>query len=94
VKVTVMAVDLERHRIALSMKAKPDLTSAGRGAARAEARPDGERRPGGPRAERGNAREGQREHGRRAGHAPVKPPAGPGFVPTSGAVAPNGIRFK
>ena len=79
VRVTVMAVDLERNRIALSMKSKPDAAGAPR---RAEA-PAGERRDAG----RPDPRRAERPSGRPA----VKTP---GFVPKSGAVAPNGIRFK
>jgi uncharacterized protein len=71
VRVTVMAVDLERGRIALSMKAKPEPVA-------------GTPRPQGPRA-----------GDRRAERPAARPePRVPAFVPRSGAVAPNGIRFK
>ena len=66
VKVTVMAVDLQRNRIALSMKSAP-------GAA--------------PPRERGAPAGAPRRP------EPTREQAAP-FRPTSGAVAPNGIRFK
>ncbi|GLC27680.1 Tex family protein [Roseisolibacter agri] len=79
VRVTVMAVDLERNRIALSMKSKPEAAGAPR---RTEA-PAGDRRDAG--------RPDPRRAPRPAGRPEVKAPS---FVPKSGAVAPNGIRFK
>ena len=85
VKVTVMAVDLERNRIALTMKSKPEPTGA---ASRAEARNGGERPDRGDRGDRGRA---TRPGGRPEPRPETRPPA---FVPRSGSVAPNGIRFK
>jgi uncharacterized protein len=78
VRVTVMSIDLQRNRIALSMKSKPDAGTPARaegtaGRSRADAHPDPRRAP------------------RPAGRPEVKAPS---FVPKSGAVAPNGIRFK
>ncbi len=75
VRVTVAGVDLERGRIALSMRSKPEGVTAAPGAA--------------PRST------GQRANA----PAPKTPanaakPAAPAFVPKSGAVAPNGIRFR
>ena len=78
-RVITPAVDLERNRIALSMKSKPDAAGAPR---RTEAPAAG--RGGEPRAD-------QRRAPRPAGRPEVKAPS---FVPKSGAVAPNGIRFK
>ena len=69
VRVTVTAVDLERGRIALSMRSKPEV--AGQGAPKR----DVANTPPKPQAK------------------PVKP-AAPAFVPKSGSVAPNGIRFR
>ncbi len=79
VRVTVMAIDLERSRIALSMKSKPELPTGGAPA---------------PRAERGDR--GDRGRASRPGAGPEPRPGTrqPAFVPRSGAVAPNGIRFK
>ena len=86
VKVTVMAIDLERNRIALSMKSKPELAVAGAGAAsRAEGR------NGGERPDRGDRGRASRPGGR---PEPRPEPRQPAFVPRSGSVAPNGIRFK
>ena len=88
VRVTVTGVELERGRIALTMRsspaaegrAKPAPTNgregekaSGSGARRTSESPD-TRRPSGPK--------------------PAKPPTTLGFVPTSGAVAPNGMRFR
>jgi uncharacterized protein len=87
VRVTVMAVDLQRNRIALSMKSKPDAAGAPR---RAEAPPES-RRDGA----RGDARQGGGQDPRRAPRPAGRPEVkAPSFVPKSGAVAPNGIRFK
>jgi uncharacterized protein len=80
VKVTVQNVDLARGRIALSMK-----SDGGTGTGKPQ---------GGDRAQRG-ANSGANS-GAPAGQrapAPTKP-AVKSFVPTKGAVAPNGIRFK
>jgi uncharacterized protein len=80
VKVTVQAVDLPRNRIALTMRTDGGTRPAG-GAAPSE-KPRGEK----PRGEaRGEAR-GEKPRS----EAPRKP----AFVPTKGAVAPNGMRFK
>jgi transcriptional accessory protein Tex/SPT6 len=64
VKVRVMGVDLQRNRIALSMK-----SDAGAPAARGLKPADNA-----PRA--------------------PKLPKAPAFTPKSGAIAPNGMRFK
>ena len=84
VKVTVQSVDLPRNRIALSMRS------------------DGGMGPKGGSAEGGTRRDveqNNREHRQQgnAQRAPLKggfKPAAKPFVPTKGAVAPNGIRFK
>ncbi len=81
VRVTVTAVDLERGRIALSMRSKPAV--AGPGAAH----------------ERDGAAAGRtpKPQTKAPANAPAKAPtkpAAPAFVPKSGAVAPNGIRFR
>ncbi|MCU0647083.1 MAG: RNA-binding transcriptional accessory protein [Gemmatimonadaceae bacterium] len=84
VQVTVQSVDLARGRIALTMRTAPSTTAAGvreRGADRA------------PRPERGTSSSSAPRTDRGAPRAPAKPSA-PAFVPKSGAVAPNGIRFK
>jgi uncharacterized protein len=89
VRVTVMAIDLERNRIALSMKSKPELAGSDAAASsRGEGRRGGERGEGGDRGDRGRA-------SRPGGRPETRPEARPNaFVPRSGAVAPNGIRFK
>ena len=94
VKVTVLALDLARNRIALSMKSKPDLTGAesgyrngGRGSSRGDAK----------RVDRANARGGRAERGahqqndtsRQGGKS-----AASFRMPKSGDVASNGMRFK
>jgi uncharacterized protein len=81
VRVTVQAVDLPRNRIALTMR-----TDGGSRPAPGESAGQGARQEG-PRRE-GPRNEGGRQEGRQ--EAPRKP----AFVPTKGAVAPNGIRFK
>ncbi len=63
VKVRVMAVDLQRNRIALSMKSEAGAQA-----------PRGPKAPEAPRA--------------------PKLPKTPAFTPRSGAIAPNGMRFK
>jgi uncharacterized protein len=79
VKVTVQNVDLARGRIALSMK-----SDGGAGGGKPQ---------GGERAPRGEgARPAQQNQGQRGPSAPK--PAVKSFVPSKGAVAPNGIRFK
>ena len=81
VQVTVQSVDLARGRIALTMKKEPKPVDAS-----AAAKPSSNHAPSNPRS-----------------NAPSNaPPNRPGsnkpaaklFVPTKGAVAPNGIRFK
>ena len=81
VKVTVQSVDLPRNRIALSMRS------------------DGGMGPKGGSAEGGTRRDVE-QNNRQTNQTPrsalkggFKPAAKP-FVPTKGAVAPNGIRFK
>ena len=81
VQVTVQSVDLARGRIALTMKKEPKPADAS-----AAAKPSPNHAPSNPRS---NARS----------NAPPNPPgsnkpAAKLFVPTKGAVAPNGIRFK
>ncbi len=76
VKVTVMSVDLQRNRIALSMKSNPVAGPRDRG----------------ERGER-QAPVGQGAQRRAERPQPAAPAAKP-FVPKSGAIAPNGIRFK
>ncbi len=67
VRVTVLGVDLERNRVALSMKTTPDAARARNPEAAPSSRPT--------------------PHAR----ATAPPPA---FVPRTGTVAPNGMRFK
>ena len=93
VKVTVQSIDLARGRIALTMRTDAaagtvaGAASAGTAAGVAEGKAPTER--GAPAstvaAKAAKAPRGPRE---------VKPPGKPAFVPTKGAVAPNGIRFK
>jgi len=86
VKVTVMKVDLERNRIALSMKSKPDPTAP---TARAPAG-DGERR-----ARRPDARGDQKtQRGDRAARPNTAPRTAPPRPPKPGDIAPNGMRFR
>ena len=82
VRVTVMAIDLQRNRIALSMKAKPELAGGPAGTA-----PIGPTSPDARRAQRPSGRPESRPTPRAESRTPA-------FVPTRGAVAPNGIRFK
>jgi uncharacterized protein len=79
VRVTVQSVDLARGRIALTMK-----------------REGGERRaaPGATTAARPKAKGPGQAPEKAPGKAPAKAPGVPAFVPRSGAVAPNGIRFR
>jgi uncharacterized protein len=81
VKVTVQSIDLARGRIALSMR--KDAGTPGAPVARADA--------GGTR---GDVRAHERTQERGSNRTPPKVPAKPSFVPTKGAVAPNGMRFK
>ena len=93
VKVTVQSIDLARGRIALTMRTDAaagtvaGAASAGTAAGAAEGKAPTER--GAPAstvaAKAAKAPRGPRE---------VRPPDKPAFVPTKGAVAPNGIRFK
>ena len=80
VKVTVQSVDLPRNRIALSMKRDGGLGGA---------KPQG----GAARGARGPTSPNNAARGGNA-KGPNQPPAAKPFVPTKGAVAPNGIRFK
>ncbi|MCO4098531.1 Tex family protein [Gemmatimonas sp.] len=84
VKVTVQSVDLPRNRIALSMRS--DGGMGPRAGASAE---------GGTR--RDVIQNNQQNQSNQQNRAPLKggfKPAAKPFVPTKGAVAPNGIRFK
>ena len=81
VKVTVQAIDLARGRIALSMR-----SDGGSGVGK----PQG----GGERGEGGTRRDVTANNRGPARPAPGNSPAAKLFVPTKGAVAPNGIRFK
>ncbi len=88
VTVTVMSVDLQRNRIALSMKKQPDpvLDTQPRDGGGAEPRSDRGGRSGTP--------QGQRQPQPPA-KAPVKPPAkAPVKPPARGDVASNGMRFS
>jgi uncharacterized protein len=80
VKVTVQSIDLPRNRIALSMRS------------------DGGMGPKGGSAEGGTRRDVEQNNRQNTpGRAPLKggfKPAAKPFVPTKGAIAPNGIRFK
>ncbi len=82
VKVTVQSIDLPRNRIALSMRSDGGTSGARVGAAGE----GGTRRDVLDRTHRGN-REGL--GAARSGKPATKP-----FVPSKGAIAPNGIRFK
>ncbi|MBL0171602.1 MAG: RNA-binding transcriptional accessory protein [Gemmatimonadaceae bacterium] len=84
VKVTVQSIDLARGRIALSMRKDG-------GVAGAPAASGGE--SGGTRADV-RAREPRERAGQGGSRGTNTLPGGPGFVPTKGAVAPNGMRFK
>jgi len=86
VKVTVQNVDLPRNRIALSMRSDGGTSGAragvsGEGGTRRDVQDNN-------RNTRDGGRPGQRGPSR--GAAPAAKP----FVPTKGAIAPNGIRFK
>ncbi|MDQ8171845.1 MAG: S1 RNA-binding domain-containing protein, partial [Gemmatimonadota bacterium] len=82
VKVTVQSIDLVRGRIALSMR-----SDGGTGV-----RPQGGDRAA--QAEGGTRRDVTSNTRGPARPAPTGKPAPKPFVPTKGAVAPNGIRFK
>jgi uncharacterized protein len=93
VRVTVQSVDLARGRIALTMKGGATATGAtGTGVAAPGARP--ERAAPGATSRPGGAP--PRTAPPRTAPAPAKAPPKPepAFVPRSGAVAPNGIRFR
>lgn len=81
VKVTVQSVDLPRNRIALSMRSDGGMGPKG-GSAEGGTRRD---------VEQNNRQTNQQQRSPLKGG--FKPAAKP-FVPTKGAVAPNGIRFK
>jgi len=81
VKVTVLSVDPDRGRVALSMKSNPERSGGPRGAR------DGARRPEPSGGSRSEARKDARRE------SPGKPASAPrGYKP--GEVAPNGMRFK
>ena len=82
VKVTVQSIDLVRGRIALSMR-----TDGGTGV-----RPQGGDRAA--QTEGGTRRDVTSNTRGPARPAPTGKPAAKPFVPTKGAIAPNGIRFK
>jgi uncharacterized protein len=81
VKVTVQSIDLPRNRIALSMRSDGGMGPKG-GSAEGGTRRD---------VEQNNRQTNQQQRSPLKGG--FKPAAKP-FVPTKGAVAPNGIRFK
>ncbi|AMW03680.1 Tex family protein [Gemmatimonas phototrophica] len=82
VKVTVQSVDLPRSRIALSMRSDGGMGPRAGASVEGGTRRDVQQNNQQNSPQRGGARP-----------APGKPAAKP-FVPTKGAVAPNGIRFK
>jgi len=84
VQVTVQSVDLARGRIALTMKKEPKPSDASNAS--------GERMPRVERKESPNAPSGRAPAS--SNRAVPGKPAAKLFVPTKGAVAPNGIRFK
>jgi len=79
VQVTVQAVDLPRNRIALSMR-----SDGGSGTGKAA----------GASAEGGTRRDVQQAGRGNTSGRPLQRPAAKPFVPSKGAIAPNGIRFK
>jgi uncharacterized protein len=83
VRVTVQSVDLPRNRIALSMRADG---GSGTGKSAGAAGEGGTRRD----VQQNNQQNNQQQ--RRGSN--VTPPKLKPFVPTKGAIAPNGIRFK
>ncbi|MBX6365024.1 MAG: helix-hairpin-helix domain-containing protein, partial [Gemmatimonadetes bacterium] len=87
VKVTVLSVDVERNRIALSMRGDP-------GAARRPERgqPAGQRAGGTPGARRGGGAAGPAES--RGREAPADQPRRRPPLPKPGDIAPNGMRFR
>jgi uncharacterized protein len=94
VKVTVQSVDLARGRIALSMRSDGGTGIPGTRGDQSEARPP--RSPGaspsGPSG--GSKNSGPQNSGAQNSGAQNSARPKPGFVPTKGAVAPNGMRFK
>jgi len=84
VKVTVQSIDLPRNRIALSMR-----SDGGTGV-----KPQGARGQSGEQAEGGTRRDVIASNRGPARPEPSRTPAPKPFVPSKGAVAPNGIRFK
>ena len=100
VKVTVMEVDLERNRIGLSMKSKPEPRGAsGQSGSGEGGRGGGAEKPAGKGPEEGGRR-GEREgkpepsksgKGGRRGGGEGKPDP---VVPRKGTTAPNGMRFR
>jgi uncharacterized protein len=94
VAVTVISVDLDRRRIALSMKS--DTGAAVASSQRPEQRADhatGKRGPGDSDGKHGSRdKAGKRGSRDKDGkHGPVTPPP---VVPRSGDIAPNGMRFR
>lgn len=83
VKVTVQSIDLPRNRIALSMRSDGGTEGAKRATGEGGTRRD---------VEQSNRQNTNRPGGNKLPGG-FKPAAKP-FVPTKGAVAPNGIRFK
>src|SRR5690606_30222416 len=82
VKVTVLSVDLDRNRIALSMKTQP-APGGESGAAQ------------GRRQEQGGGKDGRGGKGQKGrGGGERRREEKPAAVPTKGTVAPNGIRFS
>ncbi len=78
VKVTVLAVDLERNRIALSMKTQPQVGGGRTPAVRGDA---------------GARKDGGKGRGVGASRTPAAPAPTP-RIPRSGEISPNGMRFK
>jgi uncharacterized protein len=99
VQVTVQSVDLARGRIALTMKKEPRAAGAGErpaaGAFGGGSATAPSSSPNSGPTSAPSARPARDDRGSRPapGKPPFKPAAKP-FVPSKGAVAPNGIRFK
>jgi protein Tex len=91
VSVTVMSVDLERNRIALSMRKDPSAVSQ-RGQSGGTAQPGERQAQRGGQGQRGgqSQRGGQPQRNSKGTQRPEKPVV----VPKKGDVAPNGIRFS
>ena len=102
VKVTVQSLDLARGRIALTMRKDGGMDS--RGGDRYAARSGADARPGPQSATRSGDRSTARSStrswandqkgGTDTSPRTAPPPAKPAFVPTKGAIAQNGMRFK